>query len=333
MLRDPWFWHSTSFSAKAVRACLSPAAWVYDRASRVKRAFVTTPPLAGCAVICVGNATLGGVGKTPFILMLNDLLRDKSIQPVFLSRGYGGALRGPVLVDPARHTVHEVGDEALMLAQHGPVWVAKDRLAGAKAAARSGARCILADDGFQNPSLPKDLSFLLFALPGPEVNAIFPAGPFRETLSSARARADIAVSISQASDRRDRPTLSIAADFEALLSPDSKGDRQAVFAFCGIGAPSRFFQALSHAGFDVREKVAFPDHHQFTDQEIRHLIERAKAQSLQLITTAKDLMRIPAEYHKEVQVLPVSLTVNDPASLVGRCIAVIEAKSTTSISS
>ncbi len=152
-MREPAFWHRPSSWTSHL---LRPLGTLYGAvaAQRLLRKGFD----AGIPVLCVGNYHLGGAGKTPTVLALAKLLRELGESPVVLSRGYGGRLRGPVMVDPARHGAADVGDEPLMLASHLPVAVARDRVDGVALARSQRASMILMDDGFQNPAIAKDAS-------------------------------------------------------------------------------------------------------------------------------------------------------------------------------
>ncbi len=305
-MREPWFWRNHSLAAQAMTAALQPAAIVYQTAHRLRWRF-TRAKHADVPVICVGNATLGGAGKTPFAILAAALLQEEGLRIAFLTRGYGGDLRGPVLVDVNRHTADEVGDEALLLARHGDVIASRDRPAGATLAVKHGAQVIIMDDGFQNPTLHKDLCVLIVGADEQASNgALFPAGPFRESPASARARAQLVVAMG-ASDAN--------ADFHAQLAPQSAPTPQRVVAFAGIGTPQKFFDTLETCGFDIAARVPFPDHHRFSAAELRVLSEAASNAQARLICTEKDFVRLPAAFQKEVLTLSVAMQVADRARL------------------
>src|SRR5437870_2193410 len=155
-MREPGFWHGP---ASLNSHLLKPLAALYGAvaAKRLRHKGLN----AGIPVLCVGNYHVGGAGKTPTVLALTKLLRELGETPVVLSRGYGGSLRGPVMVDRMRHTASDVGDEPLMMARDVPVTVARDRLDGVVLAKSQGATVILMDDGFQNPRLLKDTSLIV----------------------------------------------------------------------------------------------------------------------------------------------------------------------------
>ena len=280
-MREPAFWHRpTSWIA----SLLSPLAALYGAvaARRMRRPGAD----AGIPVICVGNYHVGGAGKTPTVLALAKLLRELDERPVVLSRGYGGRLEGPVKVDRDRHSAADVGDEPLMMAASLPVVVSRDRAAGLALARAQDASVILMDDGFQNPSVAKNVSLIVIdAMRGVGNGRVIPAGPLRAPLSPQLARTDALVVVGEGSAAakiaadlasRGKPVLS------ARLKPDQAslaalgGER--VLAFAGIGDPARFFNTLRSSGVDVVRSRAFADHHAFTADEIEQLTAGAKAE-------------------------------------------------------
>ena len=279
---------------------------------------------AGVPVICLGNLTVGGAGKTPAALAVAHLLLAAHERPFFLSRGYGGTLGGPVRVDPSFHHPSDVGDEPLLLARLAPTIVARDRVAGAKTARLGGAGVIVMDDGFQNPSLAKDLAILMVdGRRGVGNGRIFPAGPLRAPLDFQIARAQAMIVVGPPdgamrildSARRHRVSV-----FHGRLEPDRSSlaalAGRKVLAFAGIGDPNKFFATLSEAGITVGEHASFPDHHRYTDVDAKALIARADAANLVLITTEKDHVRLAgnpalATLAARTNILPVRLVVDE----------------------
>ena len=277
---------------------LSPLAAIYGSiaARRMQRKGFD----AGIPVFCVGNYHVGGAGKTPTVLALVKLLRDLGETPVVLSRGYGGRLRGPVMVGPDRHLAADVGDEPLMLERTVPVAVARERLDGLALAKSQGATVIVMDDGFQNPAIAKDVSLIVIDGHRGLGNArVFPAGPLRAPLPPQIDRSDALVvvgegkaadAVAAAIAAQDKPVLAarIKADDAALSS--LRGQR--VLACAGIGDPDRFFRTLAGNGVEVVRRRAFADHHPFTQGEIEALVSEAKSGALIPVTTEKDLARL-----------------------------------------
>lgn len=277
---------------------LSPLAAAYGAvaARRLERKGLD----AGIPVFCVGNYHVGGAGKTPTVLALVKLLRDLGETPVVLSRGYGGRLRGPVMVDPGHHLAADVGDEPLMLALTVPVAVARERIDGLALAKSRGATVIVMDDGFQNPAIAKDASLIVIDAHRGLGNArVFPAGPLRAPLPPQIARTDALIVVGEGS-AAEALTATMAAQDKPVLTAHLKADETAlsalrgkrVMAFAGIGDPDRFFRTLRANGVEVVGQRAFADHHPFTQGEIETLVAEAKRNALTPVTTEKDLARL-----------------------------------------
>ncbi|MDA9409571.1 tetraacyldisaccharide 4'-kinase [Bradyrhizobium sp. CCBAU 45384] len=319
-MREPAFWYRPRSPKSHL---LSPLGALYGAitARRMARSGFD----AGIPVLCVGNYHVGGAGKTPTVLALTKLLRELGESPVVLSRGYGGRLRGPVMVDRMRHTATEVGDEPLMMVRDVPVAVARDRLDGVALAKSQGATVILMDDGFQNPNLLKDASLIVIdSERGLGNGRVFPAGPLRAPLKPQLSRTDALVLIGDghAADdvaselaKRGKPVL------RARLKPDAGSvarlQGKPVFAFAGIGDPERFFRTLRTGGIDVARTRPFADHHMFSRDELAALAADAKAGQLTLVTTEKDLARLRGIDGVPDGIVPfkVALEFDDPARL------------------
>ncbi|MEO1551748.1 MAG: tetraacyldisaccharide 4'-kinase [Pseudomonadota bacterium] len=291
---------------------MSPLAalWRWQTARRLR-----TPPryTAPVPVICIGNLNVGGTGKTPVVQDLVTGLAEKGLRPVVLSRGYGGQIAGPVAVVPADHTARDVGDEPLLLAQFTPVWVARDRAMGARAVVEAGAGdVIVLDDGFQNPTLAKDLSVLVVdAERGFGNGRVMPAGPLREPVAAGLSRAAALVTMGPASPGRQlAQSLGPQAPphLSGELAPLQTGLSLAgapVIAFAGIGRPERFFASLRDQGADLIATHPLADHAPLADAFLRRVIQDARARGARVMTTEKDAMRLPDWARREVQVLPV----------------------------
>jgi tetraacyldisaccharide 4'-kinase len=294
-MHEPAFWYRPS---SGMSLLLSPLAAIYGAiaARRMQRKGFD----AGIPVFCVGNYHVGGAGKTPTVLALVKLLRDLGETPVVLSRGYGGRLRGPVMVGPDRHLAADVGDEPLMLARTVPVAVARERLDGLALAKSQGATVIVMDDGFQNPAIAKDASLIVIDGHRGLGNAcVFPAGPLRAPLRPQIDRSDALVVVGEGK-AADAVAAALAAQEKPVLTAQIKADDavlsslrgQRVLAFAGIGDPDRFFRTLAGNGVEVIRQRAFADHHPYTQGEIEALVLEAKGEALIPVTTEKDLARL-----------------------------------------
>jgi tetraacyldisaccharide 4'-kinase len=322
-MRPPEFWRADAAgrdAALALRTLLTPVSWVYAwaAANRIRR---TTPRHAPVPVICVGNLTMGGAGKTPVTRALRAKLGPHAHT---LSRGYGGRIAGPLRVT-SDMSATEVGDEPLLHAADGPAWIARDRLAGALAAAQAGTHAIIMDDGFQNPALAKDLS-LIVVDPGFGIGngQVFPAGPLRERLSDGLKRADAIVMLhpwTAGVHADETPAVpDWLADFAkpiltARLAPTGDAPHGKLVAFAGLARPEKFFDTLDAIGADVDEAVPFPDHHAFTEDDLDVLARLAEERGARLITTEKDAARLSPEWRQRVAVLPVTARFDDEAAL------------------
>ncbi len=294
MMRAPDFWsRKTGIAAVS----LMPFSWIYGAVSayRMRRKPRYRPNIP---VICVGNFTVGGAGKTPTALAVAELVRQTGKPPYFLTRGYGGRLAGPIVVDPARHGAVDVGDEALLLSRAAPTIIAKNRAAGAALAAAEGAGAIIMDDGFQNPSVGKALTLVVVdTVAGLGNGRVIPAGPLRAPLNSQLTLTDAVVLIGSGIAAgpvqlaaRAHGVTTTSARLRPVRGFNFAGRR--VLAYTGIGRPEKFFSMLEDCGADVVARRAFADHHPFNDSEAAALIEAAARDDLALVTTEKDHVRL-----------------------------------------
>lgn len=334
-LSTPRWWYVRENAPRRVtRMVLTPLSWIWAAvtANRIAR---TVPVDAGLPVICVGNLTVGGTGKTPVVRELLRLLTDQGRAAHGLSRGYGGRLKGPLRVDPAIHSAADVGDEPLMLARDYPMWISPDRPAGAAAAKAGGAGVLVMDDGHQNPSLKKALS--LVVVDGETRKgewpfgdgAVFPAGPMREPLAAGLAHADAVILLLPADmPEPDPELLALFAGgpvFVARLEPSAPPPAGPQVGFAGIGKPWKVERALEAAGCDLKDFVRFPDHHVYGAADLALLDEMAARHGAGLVTTEKDWVRLPPAWRDRAVAWPVRARFEDEAellALLGTCTSV-----------
>jgi len=319
-MRAPEFWNHREGrdAAPMIRTLFSPISWVYGWAA-ARRIKTTQSYDVGLPVICVGNATMGGTGKTPVAIYLLKSFRRLGINVVGLTRGYGGQEKGPMPVQK-NHTAEDVGDEPLLLARHAPVWVSAGRDDGARAARSYGAKAIVMDDGHQNPQLEKSLSLLVVdAEIGFGNGCVFPAGPLREKLKPSLKRADAVILMKPSSDYEidDHLTEQLKGQIviPAYLAPASPPPKGKLYAFAGIGRPNKFFDSLRRHGGDIVEEVPYADHYKYKDEDIENLFLLASEYEASLITTEKDHIRLPKGYRKGVHSWPVSVVFEDELTL------------------
>ena len=309
-MKTPKYWQSNSFVSKL----LTPLGKLYGLATAL-RLKIKKSKKAEVPVICVGNITAGGTGKTPVSISIGKMLATAMYHPIFVTRGYGGKLQN-VLVNNKKHTARDVGDEPLLLSEQAPVVVNADRYAGAKLAVREGADVVIMDDGFQNPTLFKDLSFLVFdGHYGIGNGKIIPAGPLRETFETGIKRADALIIMG-----KDRHNLAKRTDLPVFFGHTEPTQTTVgnvdIVAFAGIGHPQKFYHTLQQQGFNVVETVDFPDHHYYTKDEIEHILQRAKALNAEVYTTGKDFVKIPTLYHNRINVLDIAVVWDKPDALL-----------------
>jgi tetraacyldisaccharide 4'-kinase len=322
-MREPAFWWRAPGLCSAL---LAPLGLAYGAVTGAR--MTRTGARAGIPVICVGNFTLGGTGKTPTAIALAVMLKQAGKNPFFLTRGYKGSATGPTLVDAGSDTAARVGDEALLLARVAPTVVARDRIAGAAFAQTQGADIVVMDDGLQNGSLAKD--FTLAVVDGRRGlgNAcVFPAGPLRAPLDTQLSRTDALLVVGETTGARDIVAKAKARKlpvFHARLAVDHTATAELkgrkVLAFAGIGDPEKFFASATEAGIAVAQHKSFPDHHHFTAEETAALMMEADEDGLALLTTEKDRARMTGDpllvaLAERVHVLPVTMAIDDAAAL------------------
>lgn len=311
-MRTPDFWTATGPAANAVSLVLSPVGALYGLAGRLARRRAR-PFRAHAKVLCVGNLTAGGSGKTPVAIALARRLAMRSIKTIFLTRGYGGRAAGPVRVDASAHHARDIGDEALLLAAAGPTIVSRDRAAGAALADAEGADVIIMDDGYQNFGLVKDVSLLVVdAETGFGNGRLIPAGPLRERIADGLVRADAVVLMGKGATAFPGFHGPVVPAQLVPNAPEALQGRS-VFAFAGIGRPEKFFATLRALGADLVGRQGFADHHVYSGLELSTLHATAEKHKAILVTTEKDYVRIAPADRKGIVPVPVHAVVSpDP---------------------
>ena len=316
-MKAPQFWWTPPDRPGWAARALAPLGLAWRAGAWLRRARAR-PVRTRARVLCVGNLTAGGGGKSPMVAALMQRLAARGVDSHVVSRGHGGRLTGPHLVS-ATDSFQDVGDEPLMLSAWGPVWVARNRAAGAAAAAEAGAGIVLMDDGFQNPGIVKDASILMVDAAQAFGNGrLIPAGPLREPIAPGLARADAVVLTGPDEARANAlirwPQLKDTNLIQAELKPLQMGlplDGEAVVAFAGIANPAKFFATLNTMGAHVIAAHAFGDHQPFSPAILRRLLAEARGRDALLVTTEKDAVRLPSSVRREVITVQVALTPQD----------------------
>jgi len=319
-IKTPTFWYPKDGKADWRIRALMPLSFFYGLGFWFHQTF-SRAEKADIPVLCVGNLVAGGTGKTPCCIALLQYIRDAGLakNPGFMLRGYGGASRGPVLVNPKTHSDWDVGDEALILTQHAPTIVAADRVAGAALAADHDIDFLIMDDGLQNPGIHKDIKIIVVnGEMGFGNGEIMPAGPLREPLARGLKKADAFILIGDdgvgALDQLPKETPLMRGN---LIADEAGIDKkQAYFAFAGLGYPEKFFNFLrDRVGLKLVETRSYPDHCPYEISDLQDLLERADALGAKLITTQKDYLRLPEGKQDAVQILPISMNIEGVEAL------------------
>ena len=314
MINSPKFWYRNDWPSKVLALIIYPLSIIWIIISFIKKK-VSKTYRSRLKIICVGNLNIGGTGKTPFAIYTYKILKELGFNPVFLTRGYGGKEKGPIRVE-STHQYKDVGDEALLLNNIGPTIVSRDRSLGAKFIEnhKYNYDVILMDDGLQNYQLEKNIKFLLV-----DKNLKFgnklcvPAGPLREPINQRLKEIDSIILTGNNTDqdiglRKISDYISVFnSSIKIMQSSNIKGNK--FLAFCGLANPDKFYETLEKGGYKVFLTKSFPDHHQYTEEEINHLILKAKNKNLTLITTAKDYVKI-IDKKNEIQVLSIESSFN-----------------------
>ena len=313
-MRAPGFWRQKGGLSMA----LAPIGRAYAMAGRISR--LRTPWRAPIPVVCVGNVVVGGAGKTPLALSIGARLIARGRATHFLTRGYGGRLKGPIRVDKDQYDVRDVGDEALLLADVAPTWVSGDRAAAARTAIDAGADVLVMDDGMQNSTLVKTNTFLVVdGEYGFGNEEIIPAGPLRETVADALERTNEVVIVgpdeSELEIRLRRHVTVLRASF-VVPSENAQALRgRRIVAFAGIARPVKFLRTLAQIGCDVVRTYEFADHHVFSIDEVMQIVETANGLDATPVTTTKDAIRLPSLARPMVTALPIEVAWQDEAAL------------------
>lgn len=307
-MKAPDFWGRSK--GGPLGALLSPLGMLYGYGT-LARQMVARPWRCPVPVICVGNLIAGGAGKTPVSRDLAIRLLARGVTPHLITRGYGGTEKGPLQVSTDRYDARLVGDEPLFLSETAPTWVAESRRSACRGAIVEGAMCMILDDGFQDPSVAKDLSLIIVdGGYGFGNGHMIPAGPLREPVAQGLTRADAVVILGKDTTGTVDQIAGRCPVLWAELKPGAMASDlvgKSVSAFAGIGRPEKFFATLRQIGCDVCQTTSFADHHNFARAELERLKENAAREGLRLITTEKDWVRIPPEAREGVFTLPIEV--------------------------
>lgn len=316
-MRAPAFWWRERMTLAAF--LLAPIGLVYGFATLVRMR--RRGRKSAARVICIGNPVAGGAGKTPTAIAVAQILAEMGSPSAFLTRGYGGSHKGPMVVDPVHHHASEVGDEPLLLARHTSTILARDRVAGAALACDGGARTLVMDDGFQNPSLAKDLSLLVIdGHVGIGNDLCIPAGPLRAPFLDQLAHCDAVVIIGEGvagrkvahlARSRAKPVLNARIEPDEAVADRLRGRR--VVAYAGLGRPEKFAVTLRQLGAEVVALHPLDDHGTPTETQAALILRQAQDADALVVATEKDVVKLGAQPHLAAL---AAATVSVPVRLV-----------------
>ncbi|AIL64949.1 Tetraacyldisaccharide 4'-kinase [Rickettsiales bacterium Ac37b] len=310
MWTTPSFWYKPkSYTAYS----LLPLSFLYSFIVHIRNIF-TKQKKATIPVICVGNITAGGAGKTPTSIAIAKVLLEHNVKVAFITRGYKGNTTYTTKVDLTNHRASHVGDEAMLLAQIAPVYIDKNRYDAIEAAANDGIELVIMDDGLQNPTIHKDIKILVIdGLHGIGNNYLIPAGPLRETFSSSLKKIDyIIINGPDNSSLKSKipaniPVINVSTKIAKNLHLKDKK----FIAFTGIGLPKKFFNTIEKAGGHIIKRKIFPDHYQYTVEDIKHLKTLAISHQAELITTEKDAVRLESDQKRNIICMPIEIKLGE----------------------
>lgn len=311
-LTPPAFWHKPTLLGN----CLAPIGNLYGAFSALLQS-QTVPFRPSIPVICVGNATLGGAGKTPITLALTALLQRLSETPHILSRGYGAEIISTVRVNLQTDTPQTVGDEPLLLARAAPTWANPNRGASARLAMMEDASLLLLDDGLQHGGITRDTSFLVIDTDyGLGNGHIIPAGPLREKLESVLEKSHAIIALGHAPLALPLPHTLPVFKAKTIPSPAWESMRnQYVFAFSGLANNEKFFRMCKSLGMHVVDSAGFPDHHPYTRADVKLLLHRAHLLGATPVTTEKDAVKLTEAEREKIVVLPITIAWENEAAI------------------
>ena len=326
MLKAPKFWYYNHDSY--LSNSLYPLSLVFRLGTKIRN-LVSKEKKANLPIICVGNIVVGGAGKTPVALKIGNMLKKAGYNPHFVSKGYGGLEKNNTLVKDW-HSPKSVGDEPLLLSEIAPTWIGLDRNRSFKLAKEQGANCIVMDDGFQNPTLQKDFSIVVInGEQGFGNKRVIPAGPLRESIKRGLSRTNLVITIGEISEsvknKIPKHIPMIAASFK-IKEDDLMLKGQKVTAFAGIAYPEKFFNSLKLVKANIVDQISYSDHHIYSENDLLNLAEIANKHKSILVTTKKDIVRIPKSFRSLVKTIDGFIQFDDEKLLLEILTNLIENK-------
>ena len=324
MLKAPKFWYQKKDTY--LSSSLYPFSLLFRFGTKIRN-FISTKKQSPLPIICIGNIVVGGAGKTPVSLKIGKLLIKAGYKPHFISKGYAGLIKKNILVE-SWHSATSVGDESILLSKIAPTWIGIDRIFSSKLAKKEGADCLIMDDGFQNPTIQKDFSIIVINASQEFGNKrVMPAGPLRESIRRGLSRTNLVIVIGETSDELKETIPNNTPIFEAKFEIKKENKifkGQNIIAFAGIAYPEKFFESLEEQGAKIVEKISYPDHYIYSENDLLSLAETANKTKSILVSTQKDFVRIPKSYRSLVNTLEGEIIFKNEELLVEILSNVIE---------
>ena len=326
MLKAPKFWYLKRDSLQS--NVLYPFSLIFRLGTKIRN-FVSKEKKSKLPIICVGNIVIGGAGKTPVALKIGNMLIKAGYNPHFVSKGYGGLEKNNRLVKDW-YSPKSVGDEPLLLSEIAPTWIGLDRNKSFQLASEHGADCIVMDDGFQNPTLQKDFSIVVINGEQEFGNKrVIPSGPLRESINRGLSRTNLVITIGEmldtVKDKIPKHIPLIAANFK-IKEDDLMLKGQRITAFAGIAYPEKFFNSLKLVKANIVDKISYSDHHIYNENDLLYLAEIANKSKSILVTTKKDMVRIPKNFRSLVKTIDGFIQLDDEKLLLEILTNLIENK-------
>ena len=311
MLKAPKFWYQNNISIIAI--LLLPVSLIWIIGTYFKKKFAK-PFRSKIPVIAIGSAIIGGSGKTPSVIYVCEILEKNGYKPHVISRGYGGSANEVIKVNPEM-SYSVVGDEAIMMSKYFPTWVSKNKYNAFSMAEKDGANILVLDDALQSYNIFKDLNIYVYdSIQSFGNKLIVPSGPLRESISSVLNRSQIVFLVNtdncpEISKNKFQQNI----NYEISIKPEMRDKR--LIPFAGLGFNKKFFDQLYNEGLDITLTKEFPDHHQYSQDDMYTLLDEANKNDSFLVTTEKDHLRIPNEFKSSVGIIYGKMISNNQNNL------------------
>ena len=311
MLKAPKFWYQSNFSILAI--LLLPLSLIWITGTYLKKK-IAKPIRSKIPVIAIGSAIIGGSGKTPSVIYVCEILEKIGYKPHVISRGYGGSANEVIKVSPEM-SYSVVGDEAVMMSKYYPTWVSKNKYNAFAMAEKDGANILVLDDALQSYNIFKNLNIYVYdSIQSFGNKLIVPSGPLRESISSVLNRSQIVFLVNtdncpEISKNKFQQNI----NYEISIKPEMRDKR--LMPFAGLGFNKKFFDQLYNEGLDITLTKEFPDHHQYSQDDMYTLLDEANKNDSFLVTTEKDHLRIPNEFKSSVGIIYGKMISNNQTNL------------------